>query len=457
MNSAVNHHCAAAPPACAPSFGYLIPVRLYREVTALQHLLQQSFKACGPLGKYLPMRLPVLALVMLAALWLGGCAMAPGMSIGRGLPTSSAASVAAGGEAAASPAPPGALFSITPELIAQQRALRKAEVSSGVQRLFAQARPYGIGPGDVVNIVVWNHPELVLAPAGATLTTDASGLASVGNGYNVSPQGLIQFPLLGAFKVGGLTEQQAQEALTRSLSRFIKNPQITLRIQAYRAGRIYVDGEVRTPGLQAINDIAMTLPEALSRAGGLTPLADRATVAVTRGGQTSRINLPQLSKLGVNPSRILLAPGDLVQVASREDSKVYVLGEVSTPRALPLRHGSLTLNEALGESGGVNPISGNPRQIYVVRSRPGALASAGSSDAGASADASAAAPSTPALPEIYHLDASSAAAYALAEGFELESRDVVFVDPVPLVLWNRVISLILPSAQATSAVRDTTK
>lgn len=373
------------------------------------------------------------AAAALAALWLSGCAMAPGLSIGRGLPKTGAASVAASGEAASrGEVPPGALLSITPELIARQRALRKAEVSSGVQRLFAQAQPYGIGPGDVINIVVWNHPELVLAPAGATLTTDASGLASVGNGYNVSPQGLIQFPLLGAFKMGGLTEQQAQEALTRSLSRFIKSPQITLRIQAYRAGRIYVDGEVRVPGLQAINDIPMTLPEAISRAGGLTPLADRATVAVTRSGQTSLINLPRLGALGVDPSRILLAPGDMVRVASREDTKVYVLGEVSAPRALALRNGSLTLNEALGESGGVNPASGDPRQIYVVRSRQDA-------------------------PEIYHLDASSAAAYALAEGFELEARDVVFVDPVPLVLWNRVISLILPSALATSAVRDTTK
>jgi len=211
----------------------------------------------------------------------------------------------------------------------------------------------------------------VLAPAGATLTTDASGLASVGNGFNVSPEGLIQFPLLGTFKIAGLTEGTAREELTRRLSRFIRNPQITLRIQAYRAGRVYVDGEVRTPGLQAINDIPMTLPEALNRVGGLTPAADRATVSVTRNGVTSEINLPQLTTLGVNPSRIMLAAGDLVRVASREDTKVYVLGEVTIPKALPLRNGSLTLNEALGESGGVNSTSGDPRQIYVVRSRNG--------------------------------------------------------------------------------------
>ncbi|ABM38431.1 polysaccharide biosynthesis/export family protein [Polaromonas naphthalenivorans] len=397
-------------------------------------------------------RWPVL---VLAVVWLGGCAMAPGLTVGRSLQKTGqwanpdAGTSRTGTSTANQTPPPATLLAITPELITQQRALRKAELSSGVKRLFAQAQPYGIGPGDVINIVVWNHPELVLAPAGATLTTDASGLASVGNGYNVSPEGLIQFPLLGTFKIAGLTESAAREELTRRLSRFIKNPQITLRIQAYRAGRVYVDGEVRTPGLQAINDIPMTLPEAINRAGGLTPAADRAMVAVTRDGVTSEINLPQLTTLGVNPSRIMLAAGDLVRVASREDAKVYVLGEVTTPRALPLRNGSLTLNEALGESGGVNPASGDPRQIYVVRSRSGDSATATDADAGGTAASAA-----PATPEIYHLDASSPAAYALAEGFELKSRDVVFVDPVPLVLWNRVISLVLPSAQVVNLSRN---
>ena len=391
------------------------------------------------------------AVASLAVAWLGGCAFAPGLSIGKGVQQSNQAANSANTQSQEGQAPPpGALMAITPELINTQRALQKAELGIDVKRLFAVAKPYGIGPGDVINIVVWNHPELVLAPAGATLTTDASGLASVGNGYNVSPDGLIQFPLLGTFKIAGLTENAARQEMTRRLSKYLKDPQITLRVQAYRAGRVYVDGEVRVPGLQAINDIPMTLPEAISRAGGLTAIADRATVAVTRKGATTLINMPQLATLGVNPSRIMLMAGDLVRVGSREDTKVYVLGEVTKPMTLPLRNGRLTLNEALGEAGGVNATSGDPRQIYVVRSRNGD--SAGLADFNTSANVNG--PATPTTPEIYHLDASSPTAYALAEGFELKSRDVVFVDPVKLVLWNRVISLILPSAQSISTTRS---
>ena len=79
----------------------------------------------------------------------------------------------------------------------------------------------------------------------------------------------------------------------------------------------------------------------------------------------------------------------------------------------------------------VSTTTGNPQQIYVVRA------------AGATG-----------MPQIFHLDASAPVAYALAEGFELRARDVVYVDPVPLVRWNRVISLILPSAQVVNMANN---
>ncbi|MCY7370661.1 MAG: polysaccharide biosynthesis/export family protein [Polaromonas sp.] len=385
-------------------------------------------------------RWSVLALV---AAWLSGCALAPGLFMGDGVvgsssqasrysastqPTTGLPVVGAGVDAP----PPGALRSITPELIRQQRAAQATDVGQDVKRLFGVAKPYLIGSGDVLNIVVWDHPELNIVPAGG-LATDAGSLSGVGNGYNVSPNGLVQFPYVGNLKVGGLNEYEVRDQLTTRLAKFFKDPQVTVRIQAYRAGRVYVDGEVRTPGLQAVNDVPMTLPEAIGRAGGFTVLADRSTVAISRNGTTTPINLQQLTAMGINPSSILLAGGDLVRVLSRDESKVYVMGEVTRPLAQPLRNGRLTLNEALGEAGGVNPLSGDPRQIYVVRSQPDGL------------------------PEIYHLDVRAPAAYALAEGFELQSRDVVYVDPAPLVRWNRVISLILPSASVVNVTRDVTR
>jgi polysaccharide biosynthesis/export protein len=369
---------------------------------------------------------PALALV---AILLTGCALAPGMYIGDTRKNTSSNPFAG---AAADAPPPGALKSITPELIRQQRAAQPTDVGEDVKRLFGVAKPYQIGPGDVLNIMVWDHPELVITPAASVGGTDAASLSLVGNGYNVSPAGLIQFPYAGSIKLAELTEFEARDLLVSRLSKYFKEPQVTVRIQAYRSGRIYVDGEVGRPGLQTINDIPATLPDIIGRAGGFTAAADRSTVAVSRNGSTTVINMQQLTAFGINPDSILLGSGDFVRVLSREETKVYVMGEVTRAIAQPLRNGRLTLNEALGEAGGVNPTSGDPRQIYVVRSTQGKQ------------------------PEIYHLDARSPLAFALAEGFELKSRDVVYVDPAPLVRWNRVLSLILPSAEAiifTSTVR----
>ena len=129
----------------------------------------------------------------------------------------------------------------------------------------------------------------------------------------------------------------------------------------------------------------------------------------------------------VLPPRVKVIP---VRVLSREDSKVFVLGEVLRPSVLQMRNGRLSLNEALGESGGINQLTGDPRQIYVVRSNSAGVA------------------------EIYHLDAKNAVAYALSEQFELKARDVVFVDPSPLVNFNRVISLLIPSGQLANSSLD---
>ncbi|MDM0110723.1 polysaccharide biosynthesis/export family protein [Variovorax sp. J22R133] len=348
--------------------------------------------------------------------------MSPGISFDDAIQKETRASSATAMDADTDAAPAGALQSITPDLIRKQRSAQANDVGEDVKRLFGSAAAYRIGAGDILNIVVWDHPDLALQPAGS-ITTDATSGSPVSNGYNVSQDGQIQFPYVGNFKVGGLTEYEVRDQLVKRLSKYFNDPKVTVRIQSFRNGRVYVDGSVRTPGLQAVNDIPMTLPEAISRAGGFAADADRSTVTVSRDGTTTLVNMPQLISLGINPNKIMLGAGDMVRVFSQDDAKVYVMGEVTRPTAQPLRNGRLSLNQALGESGGVSTTSGNPRQIYVVRAKAGGDA------------------------EVYHLDGSNPVSYALAEGFELKARDVVYVDPVPLVRWSRVINLILPSAQ----------
>jgi len=326
--------------------------------------------------------------------------------------------------------PQGVITPITPALVQAQVQSRPQGVPADVQKLFAEPKPYTIGPSDVIGIVVYDHPEL-LPMAGAVISqqADPTGI-SAAPGFIVGADGQVSFPYVGRVKVEGLTEIEASELLAQRLARVIKEPQVTVRIQSFRSRRAYVEGEVRTPGTQIFTDIPMTLPEAINRAGGITVNGDRSFVTLTRGNQTTSINLMQLQDMGASANRILLQSGDLVTVRHRDESKVYVMGEIARPSALQMRNGRLSLNEALGEAGGPNLNTANTGQIYVIRNGPNGS------------------------PAVFHLNASAPSALALADTFALRPRDVVYIDPVPLVNWNRIISLILPSAQTLNVGRQ---
>lgn len=327
------------------------------------------------------------------------------------------------------PAPPVTL--ITEQLVKAQKAQRAQRATQDISKLIvARPAPYTIDRGDILSIVVWDHPELAgpvnlgqLPPSSSGSEANASGLPPAG--FVVDHDGRVQFPFAGPLKLAGLTEEQARNLLTTKLARYINKPNVTLRVQAYRSKRVYIDGEVKSPGLQAINDIPMSLVEALNRAGGVLPTADQSRMVLERAGTSYQIDLQHLMSKGVNLAHIMLANGDVLRVASRDESKVFVSGEVTTPRALTMHNGRLTLNEAMGESGGISPL-GDGRQVYVVR-RSGQG------------------------PQVYRLDARAADALAMAEEFELHPKDVVYVAASSLANWHRGISLLFPGA-LTSAV-----
>ncbi|CAG2156292.1 hypothetical protein LMG31506_05661 [Cupriavidus yeoncheonensis] len=326
---------------------------------------------------------------------------------------------------------------ITPELVRAQKAAARP-TNEGVEELFGTPQPYAIGAGDILSIVVWDHPELVFPTQTYSIGAaydipNYSGAANV-PGYVVSPAGTIQFPYAGVVKVVGKTPDQVRGELSVALKNVVTMPQLTVRVLAYRSKRIYLDGEVKVPGPQNIDDVPMTLVEALNRAGGVNvTTGDNSRVRISRGGKNYYVNMPALLQQGVDPANVMLRSGDIVRVEQREDSKVFVAGEVVRPSTVLPRNGRLTLNEAIGEVGGLNPISADAKEVYVIRK------------------------STDGEAEVFHLDGKSPVSLALAEAFELKPKDVVYVDAAGVVRWSRVINQLIPSANFFNSTANTLK
>ena len=347
-------------------------------------------------------------ILIAAALVLQGCAIAPGMTMQEPgeLPEGKVVRVE----------------TLTMDLLNRLEAQHRTEVRELAEEFAVRREEYMIGPGDVVQVTVWDHPELTI-PAGSFRDAETSG-------QQVGEDGYMFYPYVGMVKAAGMNVAALRDVLTDRLSRYIQDPQLDVRVVDYRSKRVYVVGEVRKPGVLKLDDLPMTIADAISLSGGLTPTAWKSGVNVSRNGKVYEIDLKALYDYADSTQNLVLRHGDIVNVLDRSQQKVFVMGEVRQPKSVEIVNGELTLAAALGEVGGVNQNTANPGAIYVIRGTDGDN------------------------PQIFHLDAEFATGMLLAERFDMQAQDVVFVDAAGISQWNRVISQLLPSVTVVGTVNS---
>jgi polysaccharide biosynthesis/export protein len=350
-------------------------------------------------------RLAAAGAVVLALLASGCATVSPGIHMDE-------ARVEARGTAEA----PFSIVPITPQILlahAEDRARAAQARPADPLVSVAEQYQYRVSPFDVLSVIVWDHPELTI-PAGEYRSPETYGNA-------VQADGTMFYPHVGVVHVGGKTLPEVRALLTERLRKYVENPQLDVRVAAFRGKRVQVTGEVVQPLTQPITDVPLRVQDALAAARGLTPNAWTRGVTLTRTGQVHRLDLQALYEEGDLSQNWLLQDGDVLHVPSREQNKVFVLGEVRQPSSKLMARGRMSLAEAIGDSAGFDPLTSNGA-VYVFRGRYEA-------------------------PRVYRLDASSADALLLAVQFQLEPHDVVFVSTYKLTSWNRVVLQLLPTIQ----------
>lgn len=232
-------------------------------------------------------------------------------AIPPGQPVSQAASSASG---SASPAP--AKASITASDSPDQSALVK------------------LGPGDLMEVNVYNVPELT-------------------SKVRVSNSGDVYLPLIDYVHVDGLTQEEAQSLIEKRLSDggFVRSPHVTIFVDEAASQGVTVIGEVGKPGIYP--DVAdHKLYEVISEAGGFNPSASR-KIAVIRKNLPEPIRLDLPRNLADDLSgNIDIMPGDTITVPRAPI--IYVVGDVGRPSGLLVDNGTLTVLQALALAGGTN-------------------------------------------------------------------------------------------------------
>lgn len=319
---------------------------------------------------------------------------------------------------------------ITPSLIAHQKAKRAHEkLDPSVRELTKEPEKidYKVGAGDILQVIVFGHPEL----------TNPSGIKSSSGsdvrGQLVSADGDIYYPYVGDIDVAGLTLHQVRQKLAHGLSDYVRDPQVSVRVRKYRSQRVYISGDIAKPCTVPIDDISLTVVQALdscdslkSKEGGGIGVRN---VLLIRNGQSTLVNLNKVYAAGRD---IPLEPDDRLLVDDTAN-RVFMVGEFDNQKALPYATGGMSISDAVADAGGVNLSTANTSAIYVIR---GFVSGEHADDGGVK---------TTMRPNVYKLDMSNPGGLLLANQFQLQPRDVVFAAPASFVNFNRALALVTPS------------
>ena len=200
-------------------------------------------------------------------------------------------------------------FPLIPSGLAQQRVTGRvlspsSEPASTSDRpaaattaIAVDASTYIISPEDSIQVTVWKEPTI----SGPIL---------------VRPDGMISVSLVGDLKAAGQTPAALAREITERLKKYIQDPDVLVGILAVHPKQIFLLGEVQHVG-PVIMTPEMTILQAISAAGGLTPFANSKHVYILRGTQGKQQKILFDYKKAIkdgNQQGVSLLPGDTVVV-----------------------------------------------------------------------------------------------------------------------------------------------
>jgi len=234
-------------------------------------------------------------------------------------------------------------------------------------------RNYSLGPGDVVEITIFQLLELNTS---TTVTT------------RISEEGYVTLPVLGSVMARELSARELEREIARLLERdYLVDPQVSVLIKEHRSRSVLVFGAVADPGIYRISSNESRVLGLLSQAGGIKPEAgdwlyvlrrkegmvsprplsakEKAGVASRPETETIQIDLRRLLETGETRLNIVIKHGDVINVPAAEQGYFFASGAVMKPGIYPLRR-QISVLQGLAVVGGFSRRA-NPRNVQIIR------------------------------------------------------------------------------------------
>jgi polysaccharide export outer membrane protein len=291
------------------------------------------------------------------------------------------------------------------------------------------------GVGDVLNISIFEA-----APGGLFTPATAAG-ARPGNFVDLPPQavdqkGSIYVPYAGEIPAAARTLPEIQQAIVARLRNRAIEPQVVVSLNQQHSSVVSVLGDVNTPGVLALNSVGERLLALIARAGGPKFEAIESYVTLQRDGKRVRV---LLSRVVHDPNEnIFVRPNDVIFI-TRESPTFTALGALNQNvfgfnSEIAFDVETLTLAQAIGKSGGLNDNQSDPAEVFVYRYEDRRFLEKFGIDTKRFA--------YDRIPTIYHINLRDPSGMLLAAGFQMKTKDVMYVANAKVVDYYKLLGLI---------------
>jgi polysaccharide export outer membrane protein len=294
-----------------------------------------------------------------------------------------------------------------------------------------------VGPGDILEVSVWEAPPAVLFSSGVKDSSGSSGSAVVPSNVTTFPQqmigseGTIFIPFAGNIDAGGESVQQIESSITRKLHGKANQPQVLVRLVANNTAYVTVVGEVTASVRMPVTPRGERLLDALAAAGGTRQPADKITLQLTRGTVVRALPLDTVIR---DPMQnVALQPGDVV-TALYQPLSFTALGATGKSDEINFESKGISLAQALARVGGVIDTRSDVAGVFIFR-----FESKNAPDA----DGQLTATPDSNIPIIYRINLKDPRTFFVAQGFQMENKDVLYVANASAAEVQKFLNLLL--------------
>ncbi|MBH0198268.1 MAG: polysaccharide export protein [Nitrospira sp.] len=317
--------------------------------------------------------------------------------------------------------------------------------------VFSEAFPdkfatgYLLGPGDMVEVSVWEAPPATLF--GATVLDPRAGPATTRvttfPEQMVATDGTITVPFAGSVPVAGKSPREIETDIAKRLSGKAHQPQLLVRVLRNATSTVTVVGELGQSVRMPLTAKGELLLDALVAAGGVRQPVGKMTIQLSRGGRV--LAMPLESIIQDPRQNIVLQPGDVI-TALHQPWSFTALGATGKNEEIYFETQGITLAQALGRMGGLKDERADARGVFVFRFEdPAAIVSA---------DKPMLLTPEGKAPIVYRVDLKDPRTFLIAQNFPVRNKDVIYIANAPAAelqkFMNLVSSVLVPASIGAS-------